>query len=922
MLVALPELGHGHKALCPRCGATLTTEWDAPRQRPTAYALAALFMLLLSNLFPFIYMKVGGITSQVDLLEIPGVMFSEDYASLGTFFLLFVQIVPAFCLVVILLLVNRVRMPAPLKIRLARILFQLKSWGMAEIFLAGILVSFVKLMAYGDVGIGSSFIPWCLYCVLQLRAFQCVDRRWAWDDIAPAPTLAQTVKVGVPGIRQGLRSCPCCTAVLPADLDVCPRCETKGHVRRKNSLQWTMALLVTSIMLYLPANILPIMITDLLGDKMPSTILAGVILLWGEGSYPVAGVIFIASIMVPTLKMIAIAWLCWDAKGHGKRDSERMHLIYEVVEFVGRWSMIDVFVIAVLSALVRMGGLMSIYRGIVSLNQAMRKSKSMENKSGEAKVQKVKNWSPVWIFPIVTALIGAWILFYHYSHQGPEVTLITTNAEGIEGGKTTIKSRSVDVGVVESATLTDDLTHVEIKARLNAGMEKLLHGDSVFWVVKPQVGREGISGLGTLLSGAYIELQPGAKGNQPAKYQLLDSPPLAPPDAKGIRVILDSKKAGQLTAGDPVLFRGYRVGSVEKSTFDPQKRAISYQLFINAPNDRLVTSNVRFWKDSGIAVDLTSAGMRVEMGSLTTLFGGGVSFDVPEGLDLGQPVAENTAFRLFDDQKSIQDALYTDHVDFLMFFKDSVRGLQPGAPVEFRGIRLGTVGQVPFFVPGLSQMLDDDYRIPVLIRIEPERLLNQIGENQDIAAHISQLMERGLRGSLKTGNLVTGALYVDMDFYPKAPPITGIREFGGYKIIPTVSSGLAQIQQRLMETLDKINNLPLNPMIEAATNSLSESQATMRRLQTTLDNINKITASQSMQQLPQDMQKTLRELNRSMQGFQPGSAAYNKMVADMQRLDQVLRELQPVLKTLNEKSNALVFEAKDKKDPEPKRAKE
>ncbi|MDU1060949.1 MAG: intermembrane transport protein PqiB [Leclercia adecarboxylata] len=545
----------------------------------------------------------------------------------------------------------------------------------------------------------------------------------------------------------------------------------------------------------------------------------------------------------------------------------------------------------------------------------------MENKSGEAKVQKVKNWSPVWIFPIVTALIGAWILFYHYSHQGPVVTLITTNAEGIEGGKTTIKSRSVDVGVVESATLTDDLTHVEITARLNAGMEKLLHGDSVFWVVKPQVGREGISGLGTLLSGAYIELQPGKKGSQPGQYQLLDSPPLAPPDAKGIRVTLDSKKAGQLSPGDPVLFRGYRVGSVETSTFDTQKRTISYQLFINAPNDRLVTGNVRFWKDSGIAVDLTSAGMRVEMGSLSTLFGGGVSFDVPEGMDQGQPVAQKTAFRLYDDQKSIQDSLYTDHIDYLMFFKDSVRGLQPGAPVEFRGIRLGTVGKVPFFAPGMRQVLDDDYRIPVLIRIEPERLINQVGDTPDIAQHIDGLMKRGLRGSLKTGNLVTGALYVDMDFFPKEPPVKEIREFSGYKIIPTVSSGLAQIQQRLMETLDKINNLPLNPMIQQATNTLSESQATMRRLQTTLDNLNKLTASQSMQQLPQDMQKTLRELNRSMQGFQPGSAAYNKMVADMQRLDQVLRELQPVLKTLNTKSNALVFEAKDKKDPEPKGAK-
>ncbi|WP_061708622.1 membrane integrity-associated transporter subunit PqiA [Pseudenterobacter timonensis] len=371
LLVALPELGQGERAECPRCGATLTTRWDAPRQRPTAYAVAALFMLLLSNLFPFVNMKVGGMTSEVKLLEIPAVLFSEDYASLGTFFLLFVQIVPALCLAIILLLVNRVQMPVVLKARLARILFLLKSWGMAEIFLAGILVSFVKLMAYGDIGIGSSFIPWCLFCIVQLRAFQCVDRRWVWDDIAPAPVLTQPLKVGVAGIRQGLRSCACCTAVLPADTAVCPRCLTKGDVRRKNSLQWTMALLVTSLMLYLPANILPIMITDLLGDKMPSTILAGVILLWGEGSYPVAMVIFIASIMVPTLKMIAIAWLCWDAKGHGRRDSERMHLIYEVVEFVGRWSMIDVFVIAVLSALVRMGGLMSIYPAMGALMFAL-----------------------------------------------------------------------------------------------------------------------------------------------------------------------------------------------------------------------------------------------------------------------------------------------------------------------------------------------------------------------------------------------------------------------------------------------------------------------------------------------------------------------------------------------------------------------
>ncbi|STR40324.1 paraquat-inducible protein B [Klebsiella michiganensis] len=168
---------------------------------------------------------------------------------------------------------------------------------------------------------------------------------------------------------------------------------------------------------------------------------------------------------------------------------------------------------------------------------------------------------------------------------------------------------------------------------------------------------------------------------------------------------------------------------------------------------------------------------------------------------------------------------------------------------------------------------------------------------------------------------MTGALYIDLDFYPKAPPRGKMQEFGGYPIIPTVSGGLAQIQQRLMDALDKINNLPINPLLEQATSTLAQSEKTMQHVQATLDSLNKITSSQSMQQLPGDMQNTLRELNRSMQGFQPGSAAYNKMVADMQRLDQVLRELQPVLKTLNDKSNALVFEAKDKKDPQPKGAK-
>jgi len=360
-MVKLPDVPQGSRASCPRCHTVLTANWPEPRKRPTGYALAALFMLLLANLFPFITMKVAGFSSQISLLQIPQVMVSEDYSSLATLFLVFVQAIPALCMLTIILLVNRIPMPPSLRLGLARILFQLRSWGMAEIFMAGVLVSFVKLMAYGDIGLETSFWPWCLFCLLQLRAFQCVDRRWLWNQIAPMPPLPHAAEKGVSGLEQGMRSCPCCTAILAVDHPDCPRCGVVAAARRRHSLQWTLALLFTSLMIYIPANLLPIMVTETLGTPYPSNIMAGVILLWSDGSYPVALVIFIASIMVPSLKMLAIGWLCWNASGRGQRDSERMHLIYEVVEFVGRWSMIDVFVIAVLSALVRMGQLMNVY---------------------------------------------------------------------------------------------------------------------------------------------------------------------------------------------------------------------------------------------------------------------------------------------------------------------------------------------------------------------------------------------------------------------------------------------------------------------------------------------------------------------------------------------------------------------------------
>ncbi|MGL4985243.1 MAG: MlaD family protein, partial [Plesiomonas sp.] len=280
------------------------------------------------------------------------------------------------------------------------------------------------------------------------------------------------------------------------------------------------------------------------------------------------------------------------------------------------------------------------------------------NSESEAQVKKIKQLSPVWIVPIVAIIIGLWMVYYTFSNQGPLITFTANNAEGIVAGKTEIQSRSVKVGTVQTVKLASDLKHVIITARLNPGTENMLNDQSLFWVVKPEIGREGVTGLGTLLSGAYIELKTGNGKESARDFTLLDTPPIAPADAPGLRIELMSDDASSLTGGDVVLYRGYPVGTVEQSEFDLKARKMRYKLLINAPYDSLVTSNVRFWKSSGVSVDLSAQGFRVDMASLSSLISGGVSFEVPKGWPLGDAIPQNTAFELYANQQSITQGLY------------------------------------------------------------------------------------------------------------------------------------------------------------------------------------------------------------------------------------------------------------------------
>ncbi|OCG02183.1 intermembrane transport protein PqiB [Gilliamella sp. wkB112] len=540
----------------------------------------------------------------------------------------------------------------------------------------------------------------------------------------------------------------------------------------------------------------------------------------------------------------------------------------------------------------------------------------MVTSSKIAKMIKIRAISAIWIIPIVTAIVGLWIIYSHFADRGMPFTLLAKDANGIVAGKTVIKNRSVDVGIVDEVTLSSDYKQVVIKGRIYNDMEPLLRNDSIFWVVKPEIGRDGVTGLGTILSGVYIELASGSDNhnfkNNP--FILSDTPPISDPSIKGIRLNLESDQSGVVPRGATVMYHGYRVGNVEKSEFDVDSRQMKYQIFITQPFDALVTQNVRFWKEGGINLTLSSRGASLDVPSLDVLLSGGISFDLPEGSKLGAPAEQYAVYKLYEDKKSIQDSQYTDYKEFLIFLSDSISGLAEGTPVEYHGIRLGTVSKVPFYT---AEMLEKtsilNQKVPVLIRIEPDRLSELVDEKVDIATLIMQEQKNGLRASLKTSNMFTGALYVDLDFYPefkgKYDP-SHAKQYG-YDTIETASTGFAQIQAKILQLLDNFNNLPLNNTMGQLNKSLASSEKLMNSL-------NKIIASKEMQTMPKDLQKSLRTLNETMKGFQPGSDLNNQMKESLQKVQQMMDELTPLLNTLNDKSNALIFSAPIKKDPEPK----
>ena len=370
-----------------------------------------------------------------------------------------------------------------------------------------------------------------------------------------------------------------------------------------------------------------------------------------------------------------------------------------------------------------------------------------------------------------------------------------------------------------------------------------------------------------------------------------------------------------LVEGQPIIFHGSRVGRIEYVHFNTVERRTYYNAFIEEPYDRLITTNTRFWFANGIAFDLSASGIRIQMDSIESLIEGGVAFDVPQGQPVGEQVTERTIFTLYAHQSAINERVFERSLDYMLLFDESIRGLSPGAPVEFRGVRVGSVRRTDIDYAEVSNLLDPGARIPVLIQIEPARFgYDDTGTDRDLAkARIDELMQSGLHASIASGNLLTGQKFIELVYVEREA--TALASFADYAVMPSVSGRVGRLMDSVAKTAASLAELPLDDMVVSVKKALDQAATTLAQVDAILDD-------EESRAMFANINTTLAQFRKLARDYAEGSETNAEMQKSLEALQRTLDELQPVLKQVRDKPNSLVFGAGDEPDVEPKGAKE
>lgn len=493
----------------------------------------------------------------------------------------------------------------------------------------------------------------------------------------------------------------------------------------------------------------------------------------------------------------------------------------------------------------------------------------------EAVPRARRTFGIIWLVPVIALGLALWVAWSTWSERGPLITVTFQTASGIETGKTKLRYRDIDIGQVESVTIGEDLRSVVTRIQVRAEASRLINDTSRFWVVRPRFGQGQVSGLETLVSGAYIEVDPGDGSKPQTEFVGLENPPRVRSDTPGRSFVLRAPSLGGIAVGSPVLFRGIEVGEVTDFDLPNDHESLSLHLFVRQPYAEFVRKGSRFWREQAISFNLGAEGVQFSIGNLETLLRGGVVFNTPAQ---GDAAAEGDSFTLFDDEEQISEALITERVPLISYFDGSVRGLSPGAPVEVRGMRIGTVRQV-----GIEyDVANHRVQVPVIYDIEPQRIRIVDGKEEPEGTELAALVSQGLRAQLTTGNLITGQLLISLDFAPDAPPAEVVRE-GDMLRMPTIPSSLDTIQRSLTGLLDQIGSLPLDDLVTQLKETVQAvgSIANSGDIKEAVRNVNLVLreVSSLAAKLNQDTGPVLSELQRSAQALGEAARTANGLIS-------------------------------------------
>jgi paraquat-inducible protein B len=542
------------------------------------------------------------------------------------------------------------------------------------------------------------------------------------------------------------------------------------------------------------------------------------------------------------------------------------------------------------------------------------------NEEIEANIKPIRSISAIWFVPLVAVLIGAWMVYHQWSNQGSIITISFKSAVGMEIGKTKIKSRNVDIGEVFSIELNEASDGVIVKARMSKSAEKLLVEDSHFWVVSPKITHTGISGLSTLISGVYIEMTPGVSNKEKYQFTALADKPVTPKGTPGLHITLNSNDQFAYKKGDPIIYKGLSVGQFEDIHFNFEERIVYYNAFIKAPYHKLLTSNTKFWDTSGLTVKLEADGITVKTGNIETMLTNGVAFDVPEGMPIGDEITERDYFDIYPDFQTASDQRYKHSLQYVILVSDTIRGLTVGAPVEYRGVLIGHVESVNLIVDTPKTLFSGDVKIPVLINLQPARVGlpdNQAGVELMNEQH--QLwVKKGLKARLRTGNLLTGSLFVELQHYDKQP-VDKIERYASYQVIPIINDEFSQITAKVSQFVDSLNNLKLDELSGNSNQMIIEFTQTAKDFQAVSKNLELLLQQTNQQELIVQLNKTLENIATMSSDFSSGSKSYNELNKALSAITNVMHELNPLLNQLKNKPNGLIFNSGSSKDIKPKK---